>query len=117
MGLVRGYQVALSPWLGGRCRFEPTCSHYAMEAFRIHGARRGSWLALRRLARCHPWGGAGPDPVPSTRRVCPACAKPNAGRPCIPSASSARGDGPRSPRRDASAGLPGSGGTPRATGA
>lgn len=68
--LIRFYQVALSRplhWLGGPgagCRFTPTCSQYALEAVRRHGALRGGWLALKRLARCHPWGGYGDDPVP-----------------------------------------------------
>ena len=62
--LVRGYQVALSPMLGGRCRFTPSCSHYAIEAFERRGALRGTWLTVRRLLRCHPWGGSGLDQVP-----------------------------------------------------
>ena len=62
--LVRGYQVALSPVFGGRCRFSPSCSHYSIEAFERHGALRGLWLTLRRVGRCHPWGGSGDDPVP-----------------------------------------------------
>ncbi|MFZ9708141.1 MAG: membrane protein insertion efficiency factor YidD [Steroidobacteraceae bacterium] len=62
--IVRGYQLVLSPWLGPRCRFHPTCSHYALEALELHGAWRGSALALRRLLRCHPWGEGGYDPVP-----------------------------------------------------
>lgn len=61
---VRGYQMVLSPFLGGRCRFDPSCSVYAMEALRRHGGLRGGWLTLRRLLRCHPWGGCGHDPVP-----------------------------------------------------
>lgn len=61
---VRGYQIVLSPFLGGRCRFEPSCSVYALEALRRHGGLRGGWLTLRRLLRCHPWGGCGHDPVP-----------------------------------------------------
>jgi putative membrane protein insertion efficiency factor len=65
--LVRVYQVTLGPFLGGHCRFEPTCSAYAIEAFRTHGAIRGGWLTLRRLVRCHPWGGGGLDPVPPTK--------------------------------------------------
>ena len=60
---VRGYQILLSPLVGGACRFTPSCSAYALEALERHGARRGTWLALRRLARCHPWGSAGYDPV------------------------------------------------------
>lgn len=61
---VRGYQIVLGPILGGQCRFAPSCSFYAIEAFRVHGARRGMRLTLRRLFRCHPWGGSGSDPVP-----------------------------------------------------
>lgn len=62
--LIRAYQLLLSPFLGGACRYYPSCSHYAMEALARHGAGRGGWLALRRLARCHPFGGHGFDPVP-----------------------------------------------------
>lgn len=61
---VRFYQGAISPHTPASCRFTPTCSEYAVEALRRHGARRGSLLTLRRLARCHPWGGSGYDPVP-----------------------------------------------------
>ena len=62
--LIRAYQLALSPLLGRCCRFEPSCSRYAMEAVARHGALRGGWLALRRIARCHPWHEGGDDPVP-----------------------------------------------------
>lgn len=62
--LIRGYQRTISPLLPASCRYEPTCSHYAYEAIERHGAARGSWLALKRLARCTPWGGRGWDPVP-----------------------------------------------------
>ncbi|OWU67148.1 hypothetical protein ATO2_16185 [Roseovarius sp. 22II1-1F6A] len=61
---VHGYRLFLSPWLGANCRYQPTCSAYALEALEIHGAARGGWLALRRVLRCHPWGGSGHDPVP-----------------------------------------------------
>ena len=61
---VRAYRLFLSPWVGHGCRFTPTCSAYALEALERHGAFRGSWLALRRLARCNPWGGSGIDNVP-----------------------------------------------------
>jgi hypothetical protein len=65
LGLVlRGYQVAISPLLGVSCRFHPTCSEYAREAIMKHGVMRGLWLAVRRLARCHPWHPGGIDPVP-----------------------------------------------------
>lgn len=64
---VRLYRLVLSPLLGRNCRFEPTCSQYALDALRAHGARRGGWLALRRIVRCHPWGGSGFDPVPPRR--------------------------------------------------
>jgi hypothetical protein len=63
-GLIRVYQLALSPWLGTTCRYVPTCSAYALESIRRFGALRGGWLALRRIARCHPWAAAGADPVP-----------------------------------------------------
>jgi len=62
--LIRAYQAVLSPFVGGACRFLPTCSAYAIEAVEMHGAWRGSILAVRRLARCHPFGRAGIDPVP-----------------------------------------------------
>jgi len=66
--LVCLYRLAISPWLGNNCRFEPTCSEYALEALRQHGAFRGTWLAARRIARCHPWGGSGYDPVPDDEK-------------------------------------------------
>ncbi|MDE2802601.1 MAG: membrane protein insertion efficiency factor YidD [Chloroflexota bacterium] len=64
LALVRFYRSFVSPVLGCRCRYLPTCSEYAEEAIEAHGAVRGGWLALRRLARCTPWGGHGFDPVP-----------------------------------------------------
>lgn len=66
-GLIKLYQWTLSPYLGHQCRFLPTCSNYALEALSKHGVWRGGWLTLRRLGRCHPWGGAGLDPVPEPR--------------------------------------------------
>jgi len=60
------YRATLSRWLGGQCRFHPTCSAYALEAVHNHGAWRGGRLALRRILRCHPWGGSGYDPPPPT---------------------------------------------------
>jgi uncharacterized protein len=62
--MVRAYQVGVSPFLPPSCRFHPSCSAYAVEALEKHGALRGSWLTVRRLGRCHPWGGSGYDPVP-----------------------------------------------------
>lgn len=61
---IRFYQLAISPWLPSSCRFQPTCSTYAIEAIDRHGVLAGGWLVLRRLARCHPFGGYGYDPVP-----------------------------------------------------
>lgn len=61
---IRFYQLAISPMLPPSCRFVPTCSQYAIEALRKHGPLKGSWLTLRRILRCHPWGGSGYDPVP-----------------------------------------------------
>ena len=63
-GLVWLYRHAISPLLGANCRYQPTCSAYAEEALRKHGAFKGGWLALKRIGRCHPWGGSGYDPVP-----------------------------------------------------
>ncbi len=65
---IRAYQFLLSPWVGGSCRFWPTCSDYAREAIERHGALRGSWMTMTRLARCHPRGGGGVDPVPEQFR-------------------------------------------------
>lgn len=65
--LVRAYQYLISPMLGPRCRFHPTCSHYTIEALQVHGAWRGSWLAIRRILRCHPFHPGGQDPVPPRR--------------------------------------------------
>ena len=62
--LIRFYQVCISPLKPGSCRFTPTCSQYALEAFRKHGAFKGLYLTVRRLLKCHPWGGSGYDPVP-----------------------------------------------------
>jgi putative membrane protein insertion efficiency factor len=66
IGLVRAYRFFLSPWLGSSCRFEPTCSAYALQALDRHGALGGSYLTLRRIGRCHPWCDGGCDPVPDT---------------------------------------------------
>lgn len=64
-GLIRGYQLLVSPVLPGSCRYHPTCSQYALDAVDHFGGLRGSWLALKRIGRCHPWGGSGLDPVPA----------------------------------------------------
>ncbi len=63
-GVVRLYQLVISPFVPPRCRFQPSCSEYALEALTRHGAVLGGWLTLRRFVRCHPWGGWGYDPVP-----------------------------------------------------
>lgn len=65
MGLVRGYRLLMSPWLGSSCRFEPTCSAYSLEALQDHGAAVGTYMTLQRLARCHPFCAGGHDPVPA----------------------------------------------------
>ncbi len=64
MGLVRAYRLLLSPWLGSSCRFEPTCSAYALQALEQYGATTGSYLTIHRLVRCSPWCKGGHDPVP-----------------------------------------------------
>ncbi|HET7728575.1 MAG TPA: membrane protein insertion efficiency factor YidD [Usitatibacter sp.] len=64
LALIRAYRLVLSPWWGSHCRFTPTCSQYALEAIERHGSLHGSWLAMRRIARCHPWHPGGFDPVP-----------------------------------------------------
>ena len=66
---IRFYQLTLSAWMGQHCRFHPTCSRYGAEAIQRFGAIRGGWLAIRRIGRCHPWGGAGFDPVPDKENV------------------------------------------------
>jgi len=78
IALVQGYRWLVSPILPPSCRYWPSCSEYAIDAIRIHGAVAGGWLAARRLARCHPWGGAGGlDPVPASLGAC----RGSAGRP------------------------------------
>ena len=79
--LVRGYQLTISPLLGPRCRFLPTCSDYALEAIEVHGAMRGGWLAIVRMLRCHPWGASGYDPVPGARRSAATSARQGGGEP------------------------------------
>lgn len=67
LALVKAYRLCLSPWLGSNCRFEPTCSRYALTALELHGAAAGSYLTLRRLLRCHPGCVGGHDPVPAEK--------------------------------------------------
>ena len=64
LGLVRFYQYAISPFLGRRCRYFPSCSEYMVEAVQKHGAGKGCWMGVKRLCRCHPWHPGGYDPVP-----------------------------------------------------
>ncbi len=78
IGVVKAYRAYVSPWTPASCRFVPTCSGYALEALEKHGAVRGSWISLKRIGRCHPWGGFGYDPVPEIEAL----------------ASEARKDGP-----------------------
>lgn len=70
VGLVRLYQITLGMWLGGRCRFYPSCSHYAIEAIREYGLLRGSWLSIKRVGRCHPFNPGGIDLVPPHQCGC-----------------------------------------------
>jgi len=74
-GLIWLYRMLISPLLGPKCRFEPSCSAYAMEAIGRHGAWSGSLMALRRIGRCHPWGGSGYDPVPENKTPAPAAGR------------------------------------------
>ena len=64
IGLIRFYQLAISPWIGSNCRFQPTCSQYGIQALQTHGPIKGIWLTAKRMSKCHPWGGSGYDPVP-----------------------------------------------------
>ena len=66
IGFLRVYRAVISPLYGQVCRYHPSCSAYALEAVTVHGSVRGSWLALRRLGRCHPWAAGGDDPVPAS---------------------------------------------------
>ncbi len=66
---IQAYRLVLSPWVGHNCRYQPTCSCYALEALESHGAVRGGYLAVRRLARCNPFGGSGYDPVPPVPEI------------------------------------------------
>jgi uncharacterized protein len=62
--LIKFYQKAISPWLGASCRYTPTCSQYSLISFKKYGLLKGFWLTIKRIGRCHPWGGSGYDPVP-----------------------------------------------------
>ncbi len=64
IAIIKLYQLVISPWLGPSCRYIPTCSQYAIEALKKYGPLKGLWLTLKRIAKCHPWGGHGHDPVP-----------------------------------------------------
>lgn len=69
IGFLKLYRLLISPLYGQVCRYHPSCSAYALEAVTIHGSLRGTWLAIRRLSRCHPWAAGGPDPVPPARNT------------------------------------------------
>ena len=64
IALIKLYQWIISPWLGSKCRYTPTCSHYGIEALKKYGPIKGLWLTAKRISKCHPWGGHGYDPVP-----------------------------------------------------
>ena len=82
---VHAYRLIFSPWVGHNCRYHPTCSAYALEALSRHGAAKGGWLTLRRIARCHPWGASGIDNVPDRTRA-PSRSRP----PTLTTAAAAR---------------------------
>ena len=63
--VIRAYQLIISPMLGSNCRFSPTCSEYTIESFKAHGLIKGLFLAIKRIGKCHPWGGHGYDPIPT----------------------------------------------------
>ncbi|MFZ2990371.1 membrane protein insertion efficiency factor YidD [Ideonella sp.] len=88
-GVVLGYRLLLSPWLGSSCRFEPTCSRYALDALDRHGAAAGSYLAVSRILRCHPWCAGGCDPVPQARPRLFRHLFPEATSACSPAAGPA----------------------------
>jgi len=69
VGLVRFYQIFISPLLGSNCRFTPTCSNYMLEALEVYGLIKGLYLGVKRIFRCHPWGGSGYDPVPKKENL------------------------------------------------
>jgi uncharacterized protein len=98
MLLLTGYRLFISPLLGPRCRFYPSCSAYALEAVQVHGALRGSWLAVRRLSRCHPFHAGGLDPVPP-RAAGPAPDAARAAEAAVTPAAPRRPDGHTRPIR------------------
>ncbi|SDD92606.1 membrane protein insertion efficiency factor YidD [Riemerella columbipharyngis] len=67
IAMIKFYQYAISPWLGKNCRYTPTCSQYTLQALREYGLIKGMWLGIKRISRCHPWGGSGYDPVPNKK--------------------------------------------------
>lgn len=77
IGLLKAYRTLISPLYGQVCRYHPSCSQYALDAVTAHGSIRGTWLAVRRLARCHPWAAGGYDPVPPSRSTSPTVASQN----------------------------------------
>jgi putative membrane protein insertion efficiency factor len=79
IGLLRAYRLLISPLYGQVCRYHPTCSAYALEAVTVHGSVRGTWMAARRVARCHPWAAGGYDPVPAPRAARSARSHPSQG--------------------------------------
>ena len=79
IGLLKAYRAVISPIYGQVCRYHPSCSAYALEAVTVHGSLRGSWLAVRRLARCHPWAAGGYDPVPPSPSLPPSTSVPSRG--------------------------------------
>ncbi len=76
IGLIRLYQLIISPYMGSSCRYHPTCSQYGIEALRTHGAIKGLWMTAKRIGRCHPWSEGGYDPVPGTEAEAQAKPKP-----------------------------------------
>jgi putative membrane protein insertion efficiency factor len=91
IGLLRAYRFAISPLYGQVCRYHPSCSAYALEAVTVHGSLRGSWLAVRRLARCHPWAPGGYDPVPPRRTRAAASVPPDTDQQPLHGANTTQG--------------------------
>ena len=95
LALLRAYQYLLSPWVGGSCRYWPTCSEYSREAIEEHGAARGAYMTIARLARCHPYGAGGVDPVPAQFRWRCWCAGGHGPAAAAEPAGSRQGGEPR----------------------